>query len=273
MAVTNGWGQGVENNTIDWGKGSTNNSNNWGSVYGSSAAGDTLLSAASFSNTRSLDFDGVDDFVKTDSTYSELNGQTKVTFSFWIKPSASHFGEVFEIARNSTNTNTQIRVFIDTSQKLRLQMNNTTLYLRSKNNGITLNAWNHIVFCIDSGGNRGKVFVNGIDDTFVQNIDTLGFDTSSSELYIGESVNNYKPTFNGLIDEFAIWSGADLRSDVSTLYNTGTPGDLNNNGLTAPTNWWRMGDNDGGSGTTLTDAAGSANGTLINSASYDTDVP
>ena len=65
MAVTNGWGQGVENNTIDWGKGSTNNSNNWGSVYGSSAAGDTLLSAASFSNTYSTEYDGVDHLTLT----------------------------------------------------------------------------------------------------------------------------------------------------------------------------------------------------------------
>ena len=43
MAVTNGWGQGVENNTIEWGKGKDNATNNWGKVYETSASGDTLL--------------------------------------------------------------------------------------------------------------------------------------------------------------------------------------------------------------------------------------
>ena len=233
-----------------------------------------IPAVGSFTNLYSTEYDGVDDYCKTNSTYSELNGQTKVTFSFWIKPSASHFGQIFEIARNSTNTNTQIRVFIDTSQKVRLQMNNTTLYLRSNNNGINLNAWNHILFCIDKslgGGSRGKVFVNGADDTFVQNIDTLGFDTSSSELYIGESVNNYMPTFNGLIDEFAIWSGSDLRSNFTTIYNSGSASDLNNNGLTAPTTWYRF---EEGSGTTAIDSGtGGNNGTLENGTSYSTDVP
>ena len=50
-----------------------------------------------------------------------------------------------------------------------------------------------------------------------------------------------------------------------------TPTDLT--GHAGLINWWRMGDNDGGTGTTITDQAGSNNGTLINSASIVTDVP
>ena len=33
MAVSNGWGQGAVNNTIDWGKGKTTATNNWGEIY------------------------------------------------------------------------------------------------------------------------------------------------------------------------------------------------------------------------------------------------
>ena len=53
MAVTNGWGQGVINNTNGWGKLATNNIGA-GSVYENSASGDTVLGAPStpsFSNT------------------------------------------------------------------------------------------------------------------------------------------------------------------------------------------------------------------------------
>ncbi len=48
------------------------------------------------------------------------------------------------------------------------------------------------------------------------------------------------------------------------------PSDLNNNGLTAPTTYYRF----EGTGTTVTDSGSSGiNGTLINGASRDTDVP
>ena len=55
MSVTNGWGQGAVNNTIDWGKGKTTATNDWGKIYDSSASGDTNLgTAAGFSNVFSI---------------------------------------------------------------------------------------------------------------------------------------------------------------------------------------------------------------------------
>ena len=43
MAVTNDWGQGVDNNTNGWGKAADNATNGFGEIYASSAAGETLL--------------------------------------------------------------------------------------------------------------------------------------------------------------------------------------------------------------------------------------
>ena len=38
--------------------------------------------------------------------------------------------------------------------------------------------------------------------------------------------------------------------------------------------WWRMGDNDNGTGTTITDqGSGSSDGTLVNSPTFSTTVP
>ena len=59
MAVTNGWGQGVINNTNGFGKLATNNIGA-GSVYENSASGDTVLvapSTPSFSNTKGTSSD------------------------------------------------------------------------------------------------------------------------------------------------------------------------------------------------------------------------
>jgi len=39
-----------------------------------------------FTNTHSTEYDGVDDYAETNSTYSELDGLNDIAFSFWIKP-------------------------------------------------------------------------------------------------------------------------------------------------------------------------------------------
>ena len=74
----------------------------------------------------------------------------------------------------------------------------------------------------------------------------------------------------GLVDEVAVWHTALSASDTAALYNSGVPSALS---ALSPNGWWRMGDNDGSSGTTITDqGSGSNNGTL-NGPTFSTDVP
>ena len=58
-------------------------------------------------------------------------------------------------------------------------------------------------------------------------------------------------TFRGKLDEVSIWSKALSDADVTAIYNSGTPGDLSLS--SSLLSWWRMGDNNGGTGTTVTD--------------------
>ena len=87
--------------------------------------------------------------------------------------------------------------------------------------------------------------------------------------------------FPGLIDEVAIFgsalsdggvsTGATASGDIATVYNSGVPGDI---ASLSPVSWWRMGDNDGGTGTTVTDqGSGSNNGTLTNGPTFSSTVP
>ena len=81
-------------NTIGWGKGTQNNSNGWGkfqntigaaSVYAVSYAGETALEGtAAFSNTKSIVFDGVDDYVDL-GTGTDFNFTGSFTLSVWAK--------------------------------------------------------------------------------------------------------------------------------------------------------------------------------------------
>jgi len=60
-------------------------------------------------------------------------------------------------------------------------------------------------------------------------------------------------------------------SNISDIYNGGEPTDLDSY---SPVGWWRMGDNNGGTGTTITDeGSGGNNATLVNGPTFSTDVP
>ena len=63
----------------------------------------------------------------------------------------------------------------------------------------------------------------------------------ADNLRVGRLTGNYMRG-NCRVDELAVW-GSDQSANVSDIYNSGAPGDLDL--LTpAPEHWWRMGDGD-----------------------------
>ena len=278
MANTIGYGQGAVNNTNGWGKSATNNTIDFGEVCADSWSPETnLVGGSSFSNTYSTDYDGIDAYISTDSTYSELDGQTKATFSMWVKPSASGISQILtSTIRNITSNNFQHLIRTDINERIRFFKSTTSDYTYSNANVLNIGQWNHVMICVDlsqpTTSLRCRIFVNNVDETsgFV-NLSTTAFDTSIDALYIGENQNGDFTPFLGNIDEVAIWSGTDLRNDVATIYNSGVPNNLNDNGLTAPTSWYRF---EEGNGTTIADSGSSTNNaTIQNSVTFETDVP
>lgn len=271
MAVTNGWGQGVENNTIEWGKGSTNNANNWGSIYGSSAAGDTLLSGASFSNTRSIDLDGTDQYMSAGS-FTSFDGQDKFSVSMWLKMPSSGGGYVLAKNHSSSYWANRFNFFVDEGK---IEVNTTHLAFR--NTGLSLgNNWINVIFVIDRTQgvlvDRCKVYVNGsvIVNSGNSNFGTIVAD--SEPLLVGtRTVGTSSPAINnpfeGQMDEVAIFNIALDATQCSAIGST-TPTDLT--GHAGLINWWRF---EEGSGTSVADEVGSNNGTLINSPTFSTNVP
>ena len=279
MAVTNGWGKGVDNNSINWGRGKDNATNNWGKVYETSASGDTALavSTPSFSNTYSVEMDGTDDYIKTDAIYSALDGGTKASFSVWVKPDsgAPKLEYLLHNPRSGTANQGQFGLVLyeDNSVQLYVQAFNSQRVLGDINY-ITYGSWNHILVTIDlalSAGNEAKMYINGVDRTTTSAMGTLAnFYNATDKFYIGEEANGGYNPYNGKMDEVAIWAGTTLTSsDATTLWNSGVPTNLATFS-TPPSNWWRF---EEGSGTTISDSSGSADATIINQTSFTTDVP
>lgn len=268
MAVTNGWGQGVENNTIEWGKGKDNATNNWGKIYETSASGDTALevSTPSFANTKSLDFDGVDDYVNCGND-SSLNPSSNVSVSMWFKGSNVSdlqylFSKLFyRLSIKPVSGGTQLiwEVYYTGSQLTKITLNTN----------FADGNWHHVVATYESGASLGqKLYVDG---QLLGEINSqTQINTSTFPFLIGGFLTSSIVGFEGLIDEVGFFNTVLSSSDVTNIYNSGTPTDLTS---LSPISWWRMGDGD--TFPTIKDNVGSNDGTMTNMVAGDiiTDKP
>jgi len=93
------WGNAIVN-SINWGQAATN-SINWGNIYANSLSGDTLLVQSGFSNTRSIELDGADEYM-TAGAYTSFDGQDKFSVSMWLKIPSGGGGYV--LAKNNSSS-------------------------------------------------------------------------------------------------------------------------------------------------------------------------
>jgi hypothetical protein len=232
-----------------------------------------------FANNYSIELDGISDYVSSDSTYSELDGESKATISAWINLDGNSSTTYLCSIKESGVFNTTLSV--------RLQISGTNVVLRaytqdfSSQNRASVSLgtiegdglWHHLLICVDlslTGNTELQVFLDGVSKGIVGRFQNTTFTSVGAELYVGHA--DGQGFVGGGIDEFAIWSGTDLRNDASTIYNSGVPNDLNNNGLTAPTTWYRLGDSD--TSPYIADSGSSSNDATMNSFStFSTDVP
>lgn len=241
-------------------------------------ASDATLSkfgAAAFSNTYSVAFDGTDDKMQAGDS-STIASASVFTISAWAR--FHGVGQIFL----ASGTGNQDRIYMELiNTKVGVVVKNGAGGAARWTTSLSANTWYHIACTVDSG--TSKLFVNGVYRATNTSIATLSA-TAGDDLSIGtDNGNGMTPwTFDGDVDEVAIFNtalsdggglsiGDTAGGDIATLYNSGVPGDLSSFN---PTSWWRMGDNDGGTGTTITDQGSEGNdGTLVNGATFSTDIP
>ena len=228
-----------------------------------------------FPNTYSLDFDGTDDYV---STGLDVGGASALTVSAWVKhDTASGSPNLLnQYAGTGTNRAFRFSMYVGTAswQGLRLDAytsdgNKEANYLL--NPIISADTWYHAAFVFD--GTSAKVYYNGDNSQASatgtwSNAATLNNGGSQVLIGGGSAVGNYT---DGNIDEVGVWTSALSASDITAIYNSGVPADISSY---SPVLYYRMGDNDSGTGTTITDqGSGGNDGTLNNGPPFSTDVP
>ena len=276
MANTIGYGQGAVNNTNGFGKAPTNNTIDFGEVCADSWSPETnLVGGSSFSNTKSIDLDGIDDYVEVADAdnLSFGNGVTDSPFSvstWWKMDNANGFRGV---QKYSSSYEYRINT-IGSSGILKCQLydNSNTIYIGQQSNvGLSsyVGQWIHVVMTYDGSSSSSgiKLYLNG--SLFASSDDSNGSYTAmhntTSPFRLGKLTTGYA---DGLIDETAIFSSELSASDVTTIYNSGVPNDISS--ISGLVSWWRF----EGTGTTATDSGSGGNdGTLTNGVTRSSDVP
>lgn len=128
-------------------------------------------------------------------------------------------------------------------------------------------SWIHVAFTYDGSKSETgiKIYRNGtrVDDTSYSGGSYAGMSATSASFTIGKQGTIYS---RGLMDEVAVFNSEISSSDITSIYNEGTPNDISS---LEPVSWWRMGDSNSGVGTTVTDVGSGGNdGTLENGAEF-----
>lgn len=235
-----------------------------------------------FTNTKSLLYDGVDEFL-TVGTDSSLNLPTALTVSSWIK--SADLG-ASQAAVSKWNGFTDERIWFVgvtavASSKLRILISDVgTGTGKDYRSSVTVydGAWHHVAFTFFS--DTLKLYIDGIEDTSVtkttdNTVNTLF--SANPEGLIGSFIDNAGAKaqfFTGNIDEVSIWNKALSSAEISEIHNAGDPTNLGAHSAFANlVSWWRMGDGD--TFPTIKDQVGVNNGTMTNMEAGDivTDSP
>jgi hypothetical protein len=242
-----------------------------------SFAGAAQPSGSAWANENSGHFDGINDYVTvTPGSTIQLYG-----LSAWFKcdsvidknaikgvvlgPSGSSWFLGF--GGNFTSTLTDEIISINTGARYGYCDASASIAV----------GWHHVVAvwstssATNGGGDGYDIWLDGVKVGNQANT-TYGAATlytiPASTIRFGERIGAYP--YPGLLDEISVFSSALSDADVATLYNSGTPGDLTD---LSPAGWWRMGDNNGGEGETVTDQGSGSNDGALTGVTFSSDVP
>lgn len=233
-----------------------------------------LFPTPALDNPASLLFDGTDEFITLGDNYT-FGPATAFSWSFWMKAQNFASQRCF-VSKTSQDAAVQGYSFQhNSSGKLFAQMRASGTN-RNATFSTTLNAgqWYHICFTYAGGSNINGLtaYIDGVAEP-TPGSGSLNAWTVTDPLHIAKRGTSFE--FSGNLNQISVWNKELSSSEVTELYNSGSPGDLSSHSAVANLlSWWLL--NTDANFPTETDQIGSVNGTLTNmeSGDYDSgDVP
>ena len=198
----------------------------------------------SFSNTKSLLFDGVDEYVDLGNpTY--LQSSTTATISLWVKfTDVTTAGYTNLLTVGNSGTRLLFMRINPYNTVRRIEFGVLSSFARATSadfSDLSSGVWYHIMGFYNRDLNDGtdcEIWLNGSKIHDVDVTATLPA-TITENMYIADQ-GIFSP-LDGNLDEVAVWN-TDERANASAIYNGGVPGNLNDL-PTPPNQWYRCGDN------------------------------
>lgn len=226
-----------------------------------------ISTSSSFSNSKSVLFDGTDDYINLGepANISLTLTSNELTISCWARAtdlSAQRY--IVAKARPFVPAINYIMAFNDTGY-LFGYFGGVGAVTSGVNSSVTVNTWYHTVYTVRNVGGTytGNVWLNSVKqgtDVVVLNGTDAG---TTARIGAGSNAGAAALPFKGNIDEVTFWNVGLTQSEVTALYNAGHPSDPNTQVRAANLiHWYRMGDND--TYPVLTDNKGSVSGTMTN---------
>lgn len=211
-------------------------------------------------NDYSLSFDGTNDFVNLGTDTSLDVAGSDFSVALWFKHS------------NTSNSVTDGLLTIGTfTNKFFVGLGNGTAnvdkvsfgygagslgWYFNAGSGLNDSEWHLFVATVSSG--TVTIYVDAVSESY-----STGGAAIGAYNYLGRGNYGY---YGGKLDNIAVFNSALSSSEVSSIYSAGRQGNLSSY---SPVGWWKGGESDSGTGTTLTDDSTNSNtGTLSNGATF-----
>jgi hypothetical protein len=186
-----------------------------------------------------FDFDGSNDLINYPEIAFLKGGGSYFSISMWVKVDTTT-QRGFWCCRSATPDN--IDFYINTTGKLILSLKSSVSgnILATSTSAIFNNTWIHIGATFngtEAEADRIKLYVNG--NPFASSSTGTGANLPNGAVtnlnYIGSTWQGIKMLGN--IDETAIWNTTLSGVNMTSIYNSGVPGDLSS---LNPTAWWKL---------------------------------
>ena len=227
----------------------------------------SLFPAPVLSNPASWLLDGVSKHISFGDNYT-FGPAIAFSWSLWVKAQSVSAQRAF-FSKTSQDANVfGYSLQHNSSGKIFLQVRASGT-LRSFTGSTILSAatWYHIALTYAGGSNMNgfKIYINGVPES-TPSSQSLNAWTVTDPLQIGRRGTGFN--FSGNVNQGTVWSKELTSSEVTELYNAGSPNDPNTTSMSASLlSYWPL--NDSSSFPTELDNKASVNGTYTNMSASD----
>ena len=185
-------------------------------------------SQASYAVTKSVSLDGTNDHIVI--TNSVANDVKNIgSMSIWLKLETANQNDTIMNIHTGVNNDNKIAIlFINQGGSELIRLNsrggssNTILDHEYSATDSVENGWTHFAATWDRTANKMAMYLNG-SSVATSTASIASFATTADTIYLGKPGNANNAFFQGHFSSFALFDAALAASDITTIYNSGSP--------------------------------------------------